>query len=87
MTNCRVVPLTSSRPSVPVRVPKKPMMNEPVTLMMSVPQGKVSPNALATDAGQKIARHGAKGAAGRHREIHLKRHAVNLKEGGTGKFK
>ena len=48
MTNCRTVGPTSSRPSGPVRVAKKPMMNEPVTLTNSVPQGNSSPIRVAT---------------------------------------
>src|ERR1017187_7461028 len=39
---------TSQRPSVPVNDAKKPMANEPVTLMTSVPHGKVSPKCRAT---------------------------------------
>jgi len=43
MTNWRAVVPTNSLPSGPVRVAKKPMMNEPVTFTISVPHGKVSP--------------------------------------------
>src|SRR5712691_6074549 len=49
MTNCRAVVLTYTLPSGPVRVEKKPIMNEPTTLTMNVPHGKVSPiNRAAT---------------------------------------
>src|SRR5688500_15386158 len=48
MKNSRVVGLTRRRPSVPVKVAKNPIRNDPVTLIRSVPHGKVSPKRLAT---------------------------------------
>ena len=47
MTNCRVSVSAKMRPSGPVSVAKKPMMNEPTTFTMIVPQGKVSPKRRA----------------------------------------
>src|SRR4051812_13487970 len=41
MTNWRVSVLTNTRPSGPVVVAKKPITNDPTTLTMSVPHGKV----------------------------------------------
>jgi len=48
MTNWRVVAETKRRPSVAVKVAKKPMTKEPRMLTRSVPHGKVSPKAEAT---------------------------------------
>src|SRR5258708_3712058 len=48
MKNCRTLVGASQRPSVPVQVLKKPMAKEPVTLMIKVPQGNVSPKWRAT---------------------------------------
>src|SRR5579859_4828539 len=42
MKKIRALGETSHRPSVSVRVPKKVIRKEPVTLMMSVPRGNVS---------------------------------------------
>ena len=63
MKNCRVLPLAKTRPSGPVSVAKKPMMNEPVTLTTNVPQGNVAPIWLATTPEMPEARHAAERAA------------------------
>ena len=52
MTNWRTSGETSTRPSGPVSAPKKPITNEPTTLMISVPHGNVSPSQPATSKEQ-----------------------------------
>src|SRR5690348_3611554 len=48
MKNCRNPAEASQRPSGPVTVANRPIMNDPVILTTSVPQGNVSPTLLAT---------------------------------------
>ena len=66
MKNVRTADGAMNLPWSPVSVPKNPMINDPVTLMMSVPHGKRSPNELADQAGDKKTNHASQRPAQGH---------------------